>query len=89
MNDGSRHTPVLLEAAVEVLAVRQSGTYVDGTFGRGGHSRALLGRLGTGGRLFAFDQDPEAVECARQIIDERFHIDHASFDSIDERLRGN
>lgn len=86
MNDGSRHTPVLLEAAVEVLAVRQSGTYVDGTFGRGGHSRALLGRLGTGGRLFAFDQDPEAVDCARQIIDERFHIDHASFDSIDERL---
>jgi 16S rRNA (cytosine1402-N4)-methyltransferase len=86
VNDGSRHAPVLLEAAVEALAVRQSGTYVDGTFGRGGHSRALLGRLGTAGRLFAFDQDPEAVECARQIIDERFHIDHASFDSIDKRL---
>ncbi len=87
MNDGSRHAPVLLEAAVEALAVRQSGTYVDGTFGRGGHSRALLGRLGAAGRLVAFDQDPEAVECARQIADERFRIEHASFDSIDERLR--
>ncbi len=87
MNDGSRHVPVLLEAAVEALAVRQSGTYVDGTFGRGGHSRALLGRLGAAGRLVAFDQDPEAVECARQIADGRFRIEHASFDSIDERLR--
>lgn len=87
MNDGSRHAPVLLEAAVEALAVRQSGTYVDGTFGRGGHSRALLGRLGAAGRLVAFDQDPEAVECARQIADGRFRIEHASFDSIDERLR--
>ena len=87
MNDGSRHVPGLLEAAVEALAVRQSGTYVDGTFGRGGHSRALLGRLGAAGRLVAFDQDPEAVECARQIADERFRIEHASFDSIDERLR--
>jgi 16S rRNA (cytosine1402-N4)-methyltransferase len=87
VNDGSRHAPVLLEAAVEALAVRQSGTYVDGTFGRGGHSRALLGRLGAAGRLVAFDQDPEAVECARQIADERFRIEHASFDSIDERLR--
>lgn len=87
MNDGSRHAPVLLEAAVEALAVRQSGTYVDGTFGRGGHSRVLLGRLGAAGRLVAFDQDPEAVECARQIADERFRIEHASFDSIDERLR--
>jgi 16S rRNA (cytosine1402-N4)-methyltransferase len=87
VNDGSRHAPVLLEAAVEALAVRQSGTYVDGTFGRGGHSRVLLGRLGAAGRLVAFDQDPEAVECARQIADERFRIEHASFDSIDERLR--
>jgi 16S rRNA (cytosine1402-N4)-methyltransferase len=87
VNDGSRHAPVLLEAAVEALAVRQSGTYVDGTFGRGGHSRALLGRLGAAGRLVAFDQDPEAVECARQIADGRFRIEHASFDSIDERLR--
>lgn len=87
MNGGSRHAPVLLEAAVEAMAVRQAGTYVDGTFGRGGHSRALLGRLGPDGRLVAFDQDPDAIEHAREISDARFHIEHASFHSIDERLR--
>jgi len=83
VNEGSRHAPVLLEAAVEAMAVRQAGTYVDGTFGRGGHSRALLGRLGPDGRLVAFDQDPDAIEHAREIIDARFHIEHASFHSID------
>lgn len=87
MSDGSQHAPVLLKAAIEALAVRQGGTYVDGTFGRGGHSRALLERMDAQGRLFAFDQDPEAVEHARGIDDARFRIEHASFDTIDERLR--
>jgi 16S rRNA (cytosine1402-N4)-methyltransferase len=87
VSDGSQHAPVLLKAAIEALAVRQGGTYVDGTFGRGGHSRALLERMDAQGRLFAFDQDPEAVEHARGIDDARFRIEHASFDTIDERLR--
>jgi len=82
----SRHAPVLLDPAIEVLAVREAGIYVDGTFGRGGHSRALLARLGGDGRLIAFDQDPEAIESAQEIRDARFHIEHASFDTIDERL---
>jgi 16S rRNA (cytosine1402-N4)-methyltransferase len=83
----SQHEPVLLTAAIDALAVRRAGTYVDGTFGRGGHTRALLERLGGEGQLIAFDRDPEAIECARQIMDVRFHVEHASFDSIDERLR--
>ncbi|MDE5906336.1 MAG: 16S rRNA (cytosine(1402)-N(4))-methyltransferase, partial [Alistipes sp.] len=51
------HTPVLLEESVELLAVRPQGTYVDLTFGGGGHSRHILEALGEGGRLYAFDQD--------------------------------
>ncbi|HJQ62991.1 MAG TPA: 16S rRNA (cytosine(1402)-N(4))-methyltransferase, partial [Burkholderiales bacterium] len=61
MSVGS-HTPVLLERAVEELKVRAEGVYVDCTFGRGGHSRAILARLGSRGRLIALDRDPEAVE---------------------------
>ncbi|MGZ5072432.1 MAG: 16S rRNA (cytosine(1402)-N(4))-methyltransferase, partial [Usitatibacter sp.] len=55
------HVPVLLEEAVSALNVRQDKTYVDGTFGRGGHSKAILARLGVRGRLLAFDQDPAAL----------------------------
>ncbi|MBC7781204.1 MAG: 16S rRNA (cytosine(1402)-N(4))-methyltransferase RsmH [Proteobacteria bacterium] len=87
VNDGARHAPVLLKPALEALAVRAAGIYVDGTFGRGGHSRALLDRLGASGRLIAFDRDPEAIDSAREISDARLHVEHASFDSIDERLR--
>ncbi len=87
MTSGSRHAPVLLGAAIEALAVQRSGTYVDGTFGRGGHSRALLERLDARGRLLVFDRDPEAIACAQAIADPRLMIEHASFDLIDERLR--
>jgi 16S rRNA (cytosine1402-N4)-methyltransferase len=87
MSSGSRHAPVLLGAAIEALAVRRCGTYVDGTFGRGGHSRALLERLGERGRLLVFDRDPEAIACAHAIDDARLMVEHASFDTIDERLR--
>lgn len=58
------HLPVLLEAAVDALAIRSDGKYVDGTFGRGGHSREILSRLGPRGSLLAMDRDPEAREAA-------------------------
>jgi hypothetical protein len=55
------HVPVLLEEAVDQLAIKSDGVYLDGTFGRGGHSAAILRQLGSGGRLFAMDRDPEAA----------------------------
>src|ERR1700694_2164175 len=66
------HTPVLAREAIEALAVRPDGVYVDGTFGRGGHSRAILERLGPHGRLVALDRDPQAMAAAGDIRDRRF-----------------
>ncbi len=87
------HRAVLLEEAVTSLAVRAEGTYVDCTFGRGGHSRAILQRLAPTGRLIALDRDPQAVEAARAITDPRFSIDHAPFSELawvlDARLKGS
>ena len=76
-----QHTTVLLVEAVDALAVQSAGTYVDGTFGRGGHSRAVLALLGPTGRLVAFDKDPEAVAAGQALAagDARFAIVHASF----------
>jgi len=69
------HVPVLADAVLEGLALRADGCYVDGTFGRGGHSRAILERLGTRGRLLAIDRDPQAVESAGDLEDDpRFEI---------------
>jgi 16S rRNA (cytosine1402-N4)-methyltransferase len=81
-----RHRTVLLDEAVEALVTRADGLYVDGTFGRGGHSRAVLGRLGEAGRLIAFDKDPQAIAAAREIADARFDIVHGSFAQLDEVL---
>jgi 16S rRNA (cytosine1402-N4)-methyltransferase len=72
----------MLAEAVEALVTQPQGTYVDGTYGRGGHARAVLARLAPAGRLVAFDQDPEAVAAAAQIADARFVIRHARFGDL-------
>ena len=84
----SSHRPVLLEEAVEALAIKPDGVYLDGTFGRGGHSQAILDRLGETGRLLALDQDPQAVAVAREkYADEpRFEIVQENFESMREVL---
>src|SRR5947199_6061312 len=66
------HRPVLAAEAIEALAVRADGIFIDGTFGRGGHSRAILDRLGPQGRLVALDRDPQARAAARELLDGRF-----------------
>jgi 16S rRNA (cytosine1402-N4)-methyltransferase len=76
------HVPVLAAEAIEALAIRPEGVYVDGTFGRGGHSRLMLERLGPRGRLIALDRDPQAVAAAREIADARFCIAHAPFSTL-------
>jgi 16S rRNA (cytosine1402-N4)-methyltransferase len=84
-----QHRTVLLDEAVDALALegaRTAGTYIDGTFGRGGHSRLILSRLGDTGRLFAFDKDPQAIATAQQIADPRFAIVHDSFATMGTAL---
>ena len=86
------HTTVLLNEAVEALftdAPQAGGTYVDATFGRGGHARAILARLGPGGRLIAFDKDAEAVAEAARIQDARFSIRHQGFKDLGELPAGS
>ncbi|AJY18259.1 16S rRNA (cytosine(1402)-N(4))-methyltransferase RsmH [Burkholderia multivorans] len=82
MGNELQHRTVLLDEAVESLVTRPDGIYVDGTFGRGGHSRAVLARLGPAGRLIAFDKDPRAIETAQAMADARFSIVHDSFASM-------
>lgn len=82
------HVTVLLEEAIEALAVKADGVYVDGTFGRGGHSHLLLSKLGPNGRLLAFDRDPQAIAAAGNIDDPRFTLFHASFAEMGEVVRG-
>ncbi|MEP6825495.1 MAG: 16S rRNA (cytosine(1402)-N(4))-methyltransferase RsmH, partial [Ramlibacter sp.] len=78
-----QHTTVLMNEAVDALLTRTDATYVDATFGRGGHSRLILSRLGREGRLIAFDKDPEAVTEAARINDARFSIRHEGFRHLD------
>jgi len=80
------HVPVLLHEAVAALEVRADGVYVDATFGRGGHARALLARLGAGGRLVALDRDPSAAVAAAAIDDPRFTFRHAWFSELSHVL---
>jgi 16S rRNA (cytosine1402-N4)-methyltransferase len=79
------HVPVLVEEVLAALQIREDGTYVDGTFGRGGHSAAILARLGVRGRLLAFDQDPEAVS-GRPLEDPRLELIHARFSAMHSAL---
>ncbi len=81
----SYHVPVLLKESMEGLAINPAGTYVDTTFGGGGHSRAILAALGSRGRLLAFDQDPQAQQNA--IDDERFTLIPQNFRHIKRFLR--
>ena len=76
------HVPVLLEEAVAALVIRRDGTYVDATFGRGGHSRRILDALGPAGRLVALDRDPDALDAARAISDARFTFRRAWFSEL-------
>ena len=80
------HITVLLNEAVEALAIKPAGIYVDGTFGRGGHSRAVLAQLGPEGRLIAFDRDPVAIAAGSRIEDPRFELVHAPFSAFAEAL---
>jgi 16S rRNA (cytosine1402-N4)-methyltransferase len=76
------HRPVLEQEAVAALALKAAGTYVDGTFGRGGHSRAILAQLGPQGRLIALDRDPDAAAAAREIADPRFSFIRTTFSDL-------
>ena len=71
------HNPVLLKESVDGLAIKEDGVYVDVTFGGGGHSREILKRLGENGKLFAFDQDKDALE--NTIEDSRFQLINQNF----------
>lgn len=81
----SYHNPVLLKESIDALAIKENGVYVDVTFGGGGHSREILKRLGEHGRLFAFDQDPDAL--TNKIDDERFVFIPENFRYISRFLR--
>lgn len=84
-----QHRTVLLEEAVDALALdgdRANGLYIDGTFGRGGHSRKILQQLGSQGRLIAFDKDTQAIANAATINDQRFEIVHDSFATLGDAL---
>ena len=82
----SRHIPVMLGEAVEGLSVQSDGRYLDETFGRGGHARAVLSRLGPDGRLLLMDRDPTAIATAQAEFadDPRVSIRHANFSSLAE-----
>lgn len=88
MTHESSHETVLMQEAVDALSIREDGSYVDATFGRGGHSQLILEHLGEQGRLAVFDKDPDAIEVAQCIRkqDERLHIAHAAFSDIEAQL---
>jgi 16S rRNA (cytosine1402-N4)-methyltransferase len=81
----SYHNPVLLKESVDGLNIKEDGVYVDVTFGGGGHSREILSRLGEKGRLYAFDQDEDALENA--LDDERFQLIHENFRYMTQFLK--
>ena len=84
MTESFQHISVLLHESIDGLAIKPDGTYIDGTFGRGGHSRTILSKLGPNGRLFSIDRDPQAIAEAQKIDDPRFTIVHGPFSGIAE-----
>lgn len=84
-----QHRPVLLEEAVEALNIRPDGIYLDGTFGRGGHSRAILARLSQQGCLYSLDRDPEAVAAGKEALgsESRFSIVQGNFADMERFVR--
>lgn len=88
MTNSFRHITVLLDEAVEALAVRADGCYLDGTFGRGGHSRLILEQLGADGHLLGFDKDPLAIATGQALAaeDGRFVVVQRSFAELGDEL---
>ena len=86
MNAPNAHVTVLLQEAVDALEIKADGIYVDGTFGRGGHSLAVLERLGPAGRLIAFDRDPAAIAAGQALGDARLTLVQSAFSALDEAL---
>ncbi len=85
MSENFSHLSVLLNETVGGLEIKPDGIYIDGTFGRGGHSRVVLSQLGPNGRLIAIDRDPQAIEAAKQFSgDERFSIVHSGFGQLEQ-----
>ncbi len=82
------HKPVLLSPALKGLNLQPNSIYVDCTFGRGGHTRAILDQLDQNSRLLAFDQDPDAIEAAQSLIDSRFTIIHSNFAELTQHITG-
>lgn len=80
----SQHLPVLLNETIDALAIQADGLYIDGTFGRGGHSRAILAKLSSEGRLLGLDRDPAAIQAGEALAqqDPRFAIEHCTFSEI-------
>jgi 16S rRNA (cytosine1402-N4)-methyltransferase len=79
---GDAHVPVLVAEAIAALSIQPQGRYVDATFGRGGHSREILARLGAAGALVALDRDPAAAQAAAQLVDPRFTFHRAWFSDL-------
>ncbi len=88
-NTEFRHTPVLLNETLQGLKIRSDGVYVDCTFGRGGHSRAILEQLEENGRLLAFDKDPDAIAAVDEKLldDPRFTLVHGSYTKLEETVK--
>lgn len=86
MSQQQTHITVLLDEAVNGLNIKPDGIYVDGTFGRGGHSRHILSQLGPNGRLLGIDRDPQAIAEANTINDPRFQILHGPFSQLAQMM---
>lgn len=84
MTESFQHISVLLHESIDGLAIKPDGIYIDGTFGRGGHSRTILSQLGPNGHLYSIDRDPQAIAEAQKIDDPRFTIVHGPFSGIAE-----